>query len=102
MLPFSASDILKLLEQAPIWKHIAGLPKRLAELEARVKALEAVFAARPHGDATDCPRCGARLTFVSERAHHVFGDMGVKEHGFRCDGCGFETTREWSQAKGYS
>jgi hypothetical protein len=32
--------MIKLLEQIPIWKSLVGLPKRIAELEQRVAALE--------------------------------------------------------------
>jgi hypothetical protein len=39
MIPVSVSDILKLLDQIPIWKAVSGLPKRIAEIERRLEAL---------------------------------------------------------------
>lgn len=60
MIGVSVSDIIKLLEQVPGWKAVVGLPKRLAELEARVKALETGSGAPKALGATDCAKCGAR------------------------------------------
>ncbi len=51
MIPLSVSDAIKLLEEIPIWKAVAGLPKRVAELE-RMAALEtaaSAVAAKPTG-----------------------------------------------------
>ena len=39
MLPISVSDAIKLLDEIPIWRAVAGLPKRVA-LERKVQALE--------------------------------------------------------------
>lgn len=35
------ADIIKLLEKIPIWRTLTSLPRRLAELEQKVAALEA-------------------------------------------------------------
>lgn len=40
MIPISVSDVVKILEQIPIWKMLRDLPKRVIDLEARLKALE--------------------------------------------------------------
>jgi hypothetical protein len=40
MIPISVSDILKILDQIPIWKALRELPKRVTELETRLKAHE--------------------------------------------------------------
>ena len=77
------------------------LPKRLAELEARVAALEKGGPARSGPRPTECPRCGATMTFQSEHPHPHFAFAGVKVHKLHCDGCGFETTKDWRQDKGY-
>jgi hypothetical protein len=100
MIGISVSDIIKLLEQVPGWKAVVGLPKRLAELEARVKALEeAKGAAKPNP--RDCPICGARMTVVSETDHPTLGPVGVKVHAMRCDGCGNTASRNYSAGSGY-
>jgi hypothetical protein len=101
MLPLSVSDIVKLLEQVPGWKAVIGLPKRLADLEARVGALEKGGPSRSGPRPTECPRCGATLSFVGERKDPIFGVVGVMRHDLKCDGCGFETSKEWTQDKGY-
>jgi hypothetical protein len=100
MIGVSVSDIIKLLEQVPGWKAVAGLPKRLAELEARVKALEeSKGAATPHPK--DCPMCGARMSVLSEQPHPQFGPVGILIHKMKCDGCGNTALRDYSPGKGY-
>jgi hypothetical protein len=100
MIGVSVSDIIKLLEQVPGWKAVAGLPKRLAELEARVKVLEEVKgAAKPNP--RDCPMCGARMSVIAERKHPQLGPVGVLVHDMKCDGCGNTTERQYSAGKGY-
>jgi hypothetical protein len=94
------SDIIKALEAVPGWKAVMGLPKRLAELEARVAALEK-GAQKPANGAAECPKCGGAMTFQGEHAHRAFGAAGVKSRTFHCDHCGLDAERNWSPAKGY-
>jgi hypothetical protein len=101
MIPISASDILKTLEAVPGWKAVIGLPKRLAELESRVAALEK-GAKKPANGATECPQCGGELAFKGERPDPTFGRMGVKLRSFHCDKCKIDADRQWSAAKGYT
>ena len=93
---------MKILEAIPGWKAVIGLPKRLAELEARVKALEAGKAAHARPRVNDCPQCGAVMMLTDETDHPHFGPMGVKVHSFKCDGCGRAATRDWTPGSGYS
>jgi copper chaperone CopZ len=103
MIGLSVSDIIKLLEQVPGWKAVVALPRRLAELEARVKALER-GQARPK-DALgpkDCPICGAVMSVVEETDDPNFGPMGVKIHRMHCDNCGQNAKRQFEPGKGYN
>lgn len=101
MISFSGSDILKALELVPGWKAVASLPKRLADLEARIAALEKA-AGKPNTAGADaCPKCGATMTLQSETEHPHFGVMGVKRRMFLCDACGTSAERDWSPSKGY-
>lgn len=101
MLPLSVSDIVKLLEQVPGWKAVVGLPKRLAELEARVAALEKAAGKPKAAGSEACPKCGATLTLQDEIEHPTFGTMGVKRRLFLCAACGQRAERDWSPGKGY-
>ena len=102
MIGLSVSDIIKLLEQVPGWKAVAGLPKRLAELEARVKALES-GAGRPSQapGPRDCAKCGAVMRVTDERSDQTFGRHGVVVHVMACDNCGHTTERKYSARQGY-
>jgi hypothetical protein len=91
MLPISVSDIVKLLEQVPIWKSVVGLPKRLAELEARVAALEGRTKV-PNGPT--CALCGAPMKVTKVVDDPVFGEMGLKQHHLACTSCGHSETRQ--------
>jgi hypothetical protein len=100
----SVSDILKILDQIPVWKSLAGLPKRLADLEARVAAMEGRASAAPRRAgprADECPTCGGKLRVTLERRDPDFGPMGQKIHEMICDGCGTTTERHWSPQSGY-
>ena len=101
VIAFSASDILKLLEQIPVWKSLVTLPRRLAEVEARVKALEATGAGRTGPKPNECPACAAIMVFVEEKPDPIYGVMGVMRHVLRCDGCGQTLEREYTPGKGY-
>lgn len=103
MLPLSVSDIVKLLEQIPIWKSIVGLPKKIAELEHRVGELEqrSKIIAKPStpGDHA-CPMCGATMKVIDENSHPQFGVFGVKLLTMECPNCKHKTTRDFDPAKG--
>lgn len=88
----SVSDILKLLEQIPVWKTISALPKRIEALEARVAQLEASKSARPENK---CAICGEATRVVRETAHPVFGQMGVKIHELECPN-GHKSSRDFN------
>ena len=82
---------------------MAGLPKRIAELERKVAALETTASAKaaaPTGK--ECPICGATMKVVSEAGHPTFAFAGVKVHQMRCGECGSETRRNFEPGKGYT
>jgi hypothetical protein len=101
MIPFSVSDILKILEQIPIWKAVTGSPKRVAELERKVAQLEEKSTSKaPLG--RDCPICGATMKVLSEKPHPMFGFGGIKIHQMKCPECDNETQRSFEPGKGYT
>jgi hypothetical protein len=76
MIPISVSDVIKLLEEVPIWKAVVGLPKRIAELERKVEALETAAGAKAAPlTGKECPICGATMKVVKETPHHTFGKI---------------------------
>jgi len=103
MISLSVSDIVKLLEQIPIWKAVTGLPKRLAELERRVAELESkAVASLPTTDPKACAICGATMKVVREAPHPTFDFAGVKIHHMSCPECGTTASRDFRPGKGYS
>lgn len=100
-MPISASDIIAALKQVKEWSALAGLPKRVAELEARVKALEENRGAHVGPSPTDCPKCGARMRVKREDPHPTFDFAGLKVHVLKCDGCGNMATRNYKPGTGY-
>lgn len=105
MIPFSVSDLIKLLDELPIWRAVAGLPKRLAELERKVTELEAAVTSKPATPAIPegriCPICGSEMKVLSEHAHPTFDFAGVKVHHMKCVSCGNEAHRDYNPGKGY-
>ena len=102
MIPLSVSDVIKLLDEIPIWKAVAGLPKRIAELERKVAALETTASAKaaaPTGK--ECPICGVTMTVVKETPHPRLGFGGLMSHQMVCNECGEKTTRAFESGKGY-
>jgi len=102
MIPFSVSDILKILNDIPIWKAVVGLPKRVAELERAVGELREKSAVTPSRKAPpgrECPICGATMKVLSESEHPTFGFAGVKVHNMECPECGNKTTRDFNPGK---
>jgi len=100
----AVSDVIKLLDQIPIWKALRELPKRVTELEARVKVLEESatqrqIAAAPN--ALACPLCGTIMKVTRESPHHEFAFAGIKVHTVECPNCGHKTDRDFRPGKGY-
>lgn len=99
----SASDIVKLLEQIPIWKAISTLPKRVAELERQVAELQKASAqSKPQISGRECPICGSAMKVTKERPHPHFNFAGVKIHDMQCPDCGTAVQRTFEPGKGYS
>jgi len=105
MIPISVSDVLKLLDEIPIWKAVRALPKRITELEARLKALEDAAGQKPIAQtptALVCPICESRMKVKSESPHPEFAFAGVKVHTVECPSCGHKSHRDFDPGKGYS
>ena len=103
MIPISVSDILKILDQIPIWKTLRELPKRMAEVESRLKALEERGAQKaPAPSALACPLCGGEMKVTSESPHPEFDFAGLKVHAVECPTCGHKTQRDFQPGKGYT
>jgi hypothetical protein len=97
----SVSDILKLLDQIPIWKTVSTLPKRVAELERQVAELQKNMMAAPSG--RECPICGSIMKVVAEYPHPHFAFAGIKIHKMECQNseCAHKTERDFEPGKGY-
>ncbi|MBN9078547.1 MAG: hypothetical protein J0H84_20255 [Rhizobiales bacterium] len=77
------------------------MPKRLAELEARVSALETNKAAHLGPGPTTCVKCGAQMTVTDEVPDGHFAVFGHQRHKMKCDGCGHTTERKYIPGEGY-
>lgn len=106
MIPISVSDILKILDDIPVWRNVAALPRKIAALEQRVAALEAAKTALPAPTLIDpakaCPMDGTEMQITAEVPHAIFGVVGgLKVHQMTCPECGFKTSRDFAPGKGY-
>jgi hypothetical protein len=99
VIPISVSDILKILDQIPVWKNLAVLPRRIAALEEHIAALESSKLALPPPPAIDparaCPMCGTEMKVMAETNHPEFGFAGLKIHQMSCPSCGQKAIREF-------
>lgn len=88
-LPLDIKDILPILERIPGWKRLVEAPKRIDELETRIKALEE----RPA--LPICEKCGIGHRRL-DREEPMAGPVGITLPGarvkvYKCDHCGLET-----------
>lgn len=95
----SVSDILKLLDQLPIWKTIKSLPQRMDALEkenAELKQrLDELSSAPKRATGELCKACGepAVRRVSSEPSSGPFGRLGARDEVWKCDSCGDTETR---------
>jgi hypothetical protein len=90
VIGISVSDILKLLDQIPIWKTVSQLPKRVSALEERIAVLEAKLASRAVVPGQSCAACGEPALRRTKRVPTtgVFAGMGVMDEEWTCSACG--------------
>ncbi|WP_027234700.1 ABC transporter C-terminal domain-containing protein [Leisingera caerulea] len=79
----SVSDILKILDKAPIWTTLKEMPQRIEALEARVAELEAKPAKAEHLET--CELCGKPAKVTDLKDHPHFGTFGVKLRTVTCE-----------------
>ena len=87
----SIGDILKLLDQIPIWKTLKALPARVETLEKQVAALEQRLSEKPA--AAPCPKCRAGMEVTDVVPDPTFGDLGGQQHTLKCPSCGHTEKR---------
>ena len=82
----------KALETIEGWKDIAGLPAQVAELKARVDALEALV--KKNATVAVCPLCGTAMVRVDSGPKGPFAAIGITTDTYRCPGCSHEEERQ--------
>jgi predicted RNA-binding Zn-ribbon protein involved in translation (DUF1610 family) len=101
----SVSDILKILDQVPIWKTVKELPKRVEALEKEHAALKAELdqlrSAPKQKPGETCPACGepAMRRTKSEPTKGTFAGMGLRDETWTCSECGEVDIREMQSAR---
>jgi len=97
LVVISVSDIIKLLDQIPIWKRLVSLVKEVDELKARVAILEET-ARKPAAPAPElCPLCeSGSLKVIAVRPHPQFGTFGAQLRTLKCtnEACGHTENRK--------
>ncbi|MBP6818313.1 MAG: hypothetical protein KBC46_03315 [Ferrovibrio sp.] len=85
--------MLNALDRWDEWREMRAAPKRIADLEARMGALEAALAKRPPAEA--CPICGGEMKITKVVPHRQFGAMGLQDRLYACQdaACGHSEQR---------
>ncbi len=92
----SVSDILKILDQVPLWKALKEMPKRIDALEKRIAELEGTPKASEH--LHTCAQCGAPAKVTSIRPHPMFDFAGRKVRTITCEQ-GHSLEFDWDPGK---
>ncbi|MHB2265673.1 hypothetical protein [Aliihoeflea sp. PC F10.4] len=87
---FTVSDILKVLDQIPVWKSLKALPGKLDALEKRVSELEAELARRPAPEV--CPLCHGEMKLSNVETHWM-GDTEFHNYVCSTEGCSHKRQR---------
>lgn len=95
----SVSDVLKLLEQVPVWKQLRQLPTQMKDLEARVADLERKAVAPAPGKDRICPKCDGELKVTGTMPHRQFKFAGVETHFVACQVCDYKAERLYDPNK---
>lgn len=84
------SDILKILDQVPLWKTLKALPQRIETLETRVAELEKAKSGPVKEPGEPCPSCGAHALrrTSTKRSEPPHGDLGFRDEVWTCTACG--------------
>lgn len=91
----SVSDILKILDQVPVWKVLTKTPGRLDALEKRIAALEEAKMLPGLSPGEPCPACGAHALrrTSSEKSKGPMADLGARDEVWTCASCGEKDVR---------
>ncbi|MCX7062833.1 MAG: hypothetical protein NTZ11_18345 [Gammaproteobacteria bacterium] len=82
------ADLWAMVKDSREWKAMAEASKKIPELEARIAALEK----RGGSSGYVCDHCASPdLVRTGSRPDPVFGELGHKQHLFRCNACGKES-----------
>ncbi|MGF3022687.1 ABC transporter C-terminal domain-containing protein [Methylobacterium aquaticum] len=92
MIGISVGDIIKLLDQIPIWKTVSALPKQVKALEERVAVLEEQLK-KPAPANDPCPLCGEPMKITKVSPHRTFGRLGIQNRQHTCSACGHNEER---------
>ena len=86
----TVSDILKILDQVPVWRTLRGLPDRVAVLETRIAELEAKLEKPPAKAGQPCPACGELAMRRTATRPHTgpLGELGARDETWACTNCG--------------
>ncbi len=86
----SVSDILKILDKAPIWKTLTQTPKRIDALEARVATLEASEQNPTQTPGQPCPACGDHALRRTSKtiSESPWDELGAHDEVWTCKSCG--------------
>ncbi len=86
------TDVMKAIEQIPVWAKLKDLPDRTDSLERRIAALEKKMSGPVSED--QCPKCGERAWFVeSSSPDETFGDLGGIRRVYKCKSCGYSESK---------